>query len=366
MARQGRLTDADTLALLDLAADAIFARDVEGRIIYWSRGAESFYGWTTEEALGRKSDELLGTEFPGTEAAAVAALRSTDEWSGRLAQCRKDGSRVTVEGRWTLQRDEHGAPTAYLEVNRDITERLKVEQLLEEQRRALARSNAELEQFAYVASHDLQEPLRKVAAFCALLERKYRGRLDADADQYIAYAVDGARRMQQLINDLLDYSRLSRGTTTAVAVDPHMALARALRNLETAVEETDAVIDVDALPRVSTDPTHLVQLFQNLVGNAVKFRSPERKPRIEVGGVREGDWCRLWVKDNGIGIDPEYADRVFQVFQRLHTKEQYPGTGIGLAICQRIVERSGGRMWLESTPAVGSAFVWTMPAPPGG
>jgi signal transduction histidine kinase len=225
----------------------------------------------------------------------------------------------------------------------------------------LVRSNADLEQFAYVASHDLQEPLRKVTSFCQLLQRRYQGQLDDRADQYIEFAVDGAKRMQALINDLLAFSRVGRTTEAFVEVDCDEALDRALRNLETALDDAGAeVVRCTSLPKVEGDPSLLTVLFQNVVSNAVKFRS-EAPPRVEVSATAtDGEWS-FRVADNGIGIDEAYAERVFVIFQRLHAKELYPGTGIGLALCKKIVEFHGGRIWIDSAVPSGTAVCWTLP-----
>lgn len=225
--------------------------------------------------------------------------------------------------------------------------------------RQLAQSNAELEQFAYVASHDLQEPLRMVASYTQLLEERYKDIFDDKAKKIMFYAVDGARRMQSLITDLLEFSRVGSRGQPLVRTDSRTALAEALRNLATAIEESGATITSGDLPPVLSDPTQLVQIFQNLVGNSIKFRGPT-PPQIHVSAVsREGDWT-FCVRDNGIGIEEKYFRRIFVIFQRLHTREEYPGTGIGLALCRRIIERHGGRIWLESEPGLGSSFFFTL------
>ncbi|MDQ1628507.1 MAG: hypothetical protein QOI54_2251 [Actinomycetota bacterium] len=232
--------------------------------------------------------------------------------------------------------------------------------LIEEQALDLQRSNTELEQFAYVASHDLQEPLRKVASFCQLLERRYKGQLDERADQYIVFAVDGAKRMQQLINDLLAFSRVGRLTTHFTLVNLEDSLSQALRQLEVSVEESGATIIHEPLPTVLGDPTLLVQLFQNLLGNAVKFRG-ENAPVVRVGVRRDGDMWEMSCADNGIGVEEQYADKIFVIFQRLHGRDVYGGTGIGLAMCKKIVEFHGGRMWLDHSAPEGATFRWTVP-----
>jgi hypothetical protein len=228
----------------------------------------------------------------------------------------------------------------------------------------LARSNKELEQFAYVASHDLQEPLRMVSSFTQLLEQRYRDKLDDDAREFINYAVDGARRMQRLINDLLEFSRVSTRGRRLEAVDANVVLGTVRANLSAAIEEAGALVTNEELPTVIADPTQLGQLLQNLIGNAIKFHGDE-SPRVHVVACeRPGEWI-FAVKDNGIGIDPEYFDRIFVIFQRLQVTADYPGTGIGLAVCKRIVERHGGRIWVESEPGHGAIFSFAIPKSTG-
>jgi len=223
----------------------------------------------------------------------------------------------------------------------------------------LERSNKDLEQFAYVASHDLQEPLRMVSSYTQLLAQHYEGRLDEKAKKFMNYAVDGAVRMQRLINHLLTYSRIGTQGKPLETTDTHAMLGEAIRNLATLIEEKHAIITNDALPTVMADASHLMQVFQNLISNAIKFQG-ENVPHIHVSAQDKGlEWV-FSIRDNGIGIEKQYADRVFVIFQRLHTRQEYPGTGIGLAVCKRIVERHGGRIWFESEPSKGSAFLFTM------
>jgi signal transduction histidine kinase len=234
---------------------------------------------------------------------------------------------------------------------------------LETRTEDLQRSNAELEQFAYVASHDLQEPLRKVASFCQLLQRRYGGELDERADQYIEFAVDGAKRMQVLINDLLAFSRVGRSSGNMVLVSCNDALAEAKSNLARGIRESRAVIKSADLPQVLGEPALLTAVFQNLLSNGIKFRGDE-PPQVTVAVHRDGEFWEFSVTDNGIGIDDEYADRIFVIFQRLHDRSAYTGTGIGLAMCRKIIEFHGGRIWLEPGRATGSQFRFTLPAQP--
>jgi signal transduction histidine kinase len=252
-------------------------------------------------------------------------------------------------------------------------EALQARELVEAQAEDLRRSNAELEQFAYVASHDLQEPLRKVASFCQLIERRYKGQLDERGEQYIEFAVDGAKRMQQLINDLLAFSRVGRSGADLEPVDVEDVLAQALRQLSALIEDSEAEVTHDPLPTVRGDASLLVQLLQNLVGNGLKFRS-EEAPRVHIGVRRvtgaPGEMADdpMWefaCSDNGIGIDPQYEDKIFVIFQRLHGRDSYGGTGIGLAMCKKIVEHHGGRLWLDperpGSHGTGATFRWTLP-----
>jgi signal transduction histidine kinase len=227
----------------------------------------------------------------------------------------------------------------------------------------LERSNQELEQFAYVASHDLQEPLRKVASFCQLLERRYAGKLDERADQYIGFAVDGAKRMQILINDLLAFSRVGRMVREPVVVPCNAVLDQATANLATAIEQSGATIESGDLPEVKAEVPLLTTVFQNLLGNALKFRG-EEPPHVTVSARRDGEFWEFAIADNGIGIDADYAERIFVIFQRLHNKADYPGTGIGLAMCRKIVEYHGGTIWLDTSVEKGSRFCFTLPALP--
>lgn len=252
-----------------------------------------------------------------------------------------------------------GGQFLIIAVARDITEREEAEQAIARQADELARSNEDLEQFAYVASHDLQEPLRMVSSYVQLLAKRYRGRLDSDADDFIEFAVDGAARMKRLIDDLLAYSRVRPDTAVLAKVDCEEILARALENLESAITESGAKIKHGPLPSVNGDAVTLVQLFQNLLSNAIKF-SPGGAPQIDISAEDVGGAWRFSVHDKGIGIDPGSQDRIFLLFQRLHHKSEYSGTGIGLAMCKRIAERHGGRMWVDSKPGEGSTFFFTI------
>ncbi len=473
--------------LLDLAHDAIVVRDLAGHIMYWSKGAEATYGWSSEEAIGEVTHELLHSVFPGSRAAVAAALEADGDWKGELGHTARDGRKLIVESRQSVERDANGRVRSILEINRDFSarkvaeahlaqmearyrglleaapdamvvvnqggeivllnlqaekqfgyrrdellgqpvtniipegfaERLIADELrsaedaLAQQigtgielvakrkdgsefpieimlsplespegtlvtaairdisvRRAaeadllqkvedLARSNEELGQFAYIASHDLQEPLRMVASYTQLLSRRYKGKLDSDADEFIAFAVDGATRMQGLIQDLLAYSRVGSRGLEMVPTSSEEALEQALTNLRGAIEGSGAIVTHGRLPTVLADETQLIQLFQNLVGNAIKYQDPGI-PRVQISAARSGRKWTFSVQDNGLGIDSEYFDKIFGMFQRLHKREEFVGTGIGLAICKKIVERHGGTMWVESEPGHGSTFSFVL------
>lgn len=266
------------------------------------------------------------------------------------------------ETRWVLERWEHRPDGTSTGTIQDVTEQKLAEQGLRTKTLELERSNADLERFAYIASHDLQTPLRNIISYSQLLERRYRGQLDQDANDFIDFIVEGTMRMSSLIRDLLNYARVSNQDQPLVAVDANQSLGEALANLETDLKESGGDVAADALPVVLADPALLVSLFQNLVGNAIHYRAPNRAPRIRVSCARtEANWL-FKVVDNGIGIEPEYFDQIFVIFQRLHPPGDNSGTGVGLAMCQRIVRRFGGDIWVESVPGEGATFCFTLPA----
>ena len=243
----------------------------------------------------------------------------------------------------------------------ETTEHKRTEEELMNAMEKIQKSNHDLEQFAYVASHDLQEPLRMISSFLQLLQRRYEGQLDSNADEFIGYAVDGAQRMQNLINDLLEFSRVTTKGKKFEIVNMEEPLENALTNLKIAIEENNAVIiPNNSLPAISGDYSQMTQLFQNLIGNAIKYRSSET-PQIHISATKEVDNWLFSIKDNGLGIDPKYADNVFKIFRRLHSNSEYEGTGVGLAITKRIIERHNGQIWVESEPGNGSTFYFTLP-----
>jgi PAS domain S-box-containing protein len=336
-------------------------------VTYISRRVEDMLGYSPEEEMA-DPEHWIHKLHPDDREWVIAEDERTDRtgdpFSVEYRQIAKDGSVVWIRDEAVLVRDPDGRPLYWQGVQYDVTESKEASAELERQARELERSNEELEQFAYIASHDLQEPLRMVSSYTQLLARRYGDKLDEDAREFIGYAVDGAERMHTLINDLLRFSRVETRGREFVPTDLGWVLEAALANLRVAVEESGAQVTWDAMPTVRGDEVQLVQLFQNLVGNAIKFRR-EEPPRVHVGVRKEGAWWEISVRDNGIGIDEPYVDRIFVIFRRLHGKSEYQGTGIGLAICKKIVERHGGRIWVESRPGVGSTFLFTLPAAEG-
>ena len=363
-----RESEARFRSLTDLSSDWYWQQDAQFRLTFMSGQMGERTGLDATSYLGRKRWDR-------------PALNLTEEdWARHRAQLARhepfhefEMQRAAPDGksRWISLSgepifDDAGRFTGYRGVGKDITERKEAEAELrrahhELERKAaeLERSNAELGQFAYVASHDLQEPLRMVSSYTQLLARRYGERFDGDAREFMAYIVDGAARMKQLIEDLLAYSRVGTGSREFRRVPVEASLSRAIGNLRTAIEEAGAAVTYDALPTLEADHLQLAQLFQNLIGNALKFRSAS-VPRIHVlAKEKEHEW-ELAVQDNGIGIEAQYFERIFMVFQQLHNKGEYPGTGIGLAICKKVVERHGGRIWVESKAGEGASFHFTL------
>ena len=350
----------------ELAASGVAHVSLEGRLIRVNRRLTEMLGYTEQELIGRSVKEISYADDRDLTDAQRAQIRSGERESMRFEKryLRKNGDLVWVSLGVALVRDAFGTPQYEIAMFDDITERKHAEAALHEAHEELKRSNSELEQFAYVASHDLQEPLRMVSSYTQLLGRRYGEKFDADAKEFMAYIVDGATRMKQLIEDLLAYSRVGTHGKEFREVEVEVPVRRAVTNLRSAIEEAGAAVTWDPLPSVMADEMQLTQLFQNLIGNALKFRSAS-VPRIHVFvAKRDADW-HFMVRDNGIGIEAQYFERIFMVFQRLHNKAEYPGTGIGLAICKKVVERHGGGIWVESRPGEGSAFHFNLPIVPG-
>jgi len=351
--------------LLEAAPDAMVVVNQGGEIVLLNVQAEKQFGYRRDELLGQKVTNIIPEGF--AERLIADDLRSAEDASAQqigtgieLIARRNDGSEFPIELMLSpLESTEGILVTAAI---RDISVRKAAEANLLQKVKELYRSNEELEQFAYFASHDLQEPLRMVASYTQLLARRYKGKLDTDADEFIAFAVDGASRMQRLIQDLLAYSRVGSKGMNLLDISSEDALQQALVNLRGAIEEGGALVTHDPLPIVLADEMQLIQLFQNLVANAIKYqKSGIPLVHVSAGKNDEKKW-QFSVRDNGLGIDPQYFERIFGLFQRLHKREEFAGTGIGLAICKKIVERHGGRISVESQAGQGSAFRFTLTA----
>jgi PAS domain S-box-containing protein len=357
-------SDAKYRGLLEAAPDAMVVVNQAGEIVLLNLQAQKQFGYHGDELVGQQVKRIIPEGFAerliadGTRSAAEALAQQIGagiELQGR----HKNGSDFPIEIMLSPLASREG--TLVTAAIRDITVRKAAEAHLVKTVAELKRSNDELKHFAYVASHDLQEPLRMVASYTQLLAKRYRGKLDADADEFIGFAVDGCNRMQQMIRDLLTYSGAGTSLTGLQTISSEHALQVALANLRVAIEESGASVSHDALPIVTTDDTQLTQIFQNLIGNAIKYRG-SRAPRIHVSARTEGRKERIFsVRDNGMGIDSQYFDRIFVLFQRLHGRGEFAGTGIGLSICKKILERIGGRIWVESQLDHGSTFHFALP-----
>lgn len=346
--------------LLDLAHDAIIVREPDGTISFWNRGAQELYGWSPEEAISRNADELMQPEASKSWEIVQEALTKQRRWEAELVHRTRSGEKVIINSRWSPKLDQEGRLARVLEINENITDRKEAEEKLIAMTNSLKRTNEELRQFAYVASHDLQEPLRVVGNYTQLLEKRYKEKLDEKGTRFMNHIVEAVRRMRGLINDLLSYSRIeTRGGEKKEASSDKM-LDQALDNLSMGIEESGATITRDELPVIVADRGQMARLFQNLVSNAIKFRG-ENPPEIHVSARETDEGWLFSVKDNGIGISMEYSDKIFQIFQQLHPNSEYKGSGIGLAICKRIIERHGGEIWVESEPGAGSCFYFTIP-----
>jgi PAS domain S-box-containing protein len=346
--------------IVELAEEGIWVIDSNARTTYVNHAMARMLGYEELEMLGRRIFDFMDEQEQQLTSLYMERRKQgiSEKHESKLKS--KDGKDVWTYISTSPVMDELGCMLSSCALVYNITDRKEVEQQMLQITEDLKRSNEELEQFAYVASHDLQEPLRAVTSYTQLFAQRYQGNLDAKADKYINHIVDGASRMQQLINDLLAYSRLGTRAQEFEIADCNAAVEQSLCNLQIAIAEKQAVITKDVMPTVMGDEFQLVQLFQNLIGNAIKF-CREDVPIIHIAAIIQDDEWLFSVRDNGIGIDPEYADRIFIIFGRLHSRREYLGTGIGLAICKRIVERHGGRIWVESLPEQGATFYFTIP-----
>ena len=350
-------------AIVQSSDDAIISKDLTGIIQSWNAGAQRILGYTPEEAIGRHISMIAPPDRKDEMNNILKRIARGERVEHfQTKRQAKDGRILTVSLTVSPVRDSTGEIVGASKVARDITESERQAEALRAANEALTRSNADLQQFAYSASHDLQEPLRMVSAYGDMLKRKFGGQLGPDGESYIAYIIQGASRMEQLLQDLRAYTQASTMPDQPPhEVDTLEILNRALANLEAAIRNSGALVTHSDLPRVRIHEIQLQQLFQNLIGNAIRYRGPD-VPRIHVTAELRGEEWQFAIQDNGIGIPPRYKEVIFGVFKRLHSVAEYPGTGMGLAICQRVVQRAGGRIWVESEVGRGSTFFFTLPA----
>ena len=347
----------------DNAGMGILEIDGQHRIISANTRVCEILGYPREELIGMAVRELTAPEDrPHCDELVARIIQGPqNRMDFEKRYVRRDGKPVWAHVNVTAIRDSNGQFVRGVGTFEDISERIRTEESLRKIAGELARSNHDLEQFAYVASHDLQEPLRMVTGHLKVIEDRLKDKLDEKTRQSMFFAVDGATRMQELIRDLLTFSRAGRKGEGFLPTDMEKVLGMVTANLSAAISEAGATIEHDPLPTIQAEHVQMMQLFQNLIGNAVKYRAKDRKPQIRIGASHGQEGWTFSVRDNGIGIDPKHSQRVFEIFQRLHTRQEYTGTGIGLAVCKRIVEYHGGRIWLESAPGEGSTFFFTIP-----
>jgi PAS domain S-box-containing protein len=338
---------------------AMFTMNPQGVITSWNAGVEQLLGYSEQEWVGQHAC-MIFTPAETAMSVCEAEMRQAQE-TGSATDIRwhrrKDGGEFFANGFMNALTDDQGAFIGYAKVMSDETQRKKLQDSLTE-------SNTALEQFAYVASHDLQEPLRTITIYAQLLADNYRGKLDADADQFLAFITSASFRMSALVRDLLAYARLATEDERPSSVALDEDLEAALTHLAQAIEESGASVTHDPMPTLPVDRGQIVRLFQNLISNSVKYRHPGRPPQVHISAEQKGDEWIVSIRDNGIGFDPKDATVIFAPFKRLHSAEEYPGTGVGLAICWRIVRAQGGRIWAESEPGQGTTFYFTLPAEP--
>ena len=368
--------------LLDLTHDTVFVRDMNDVITYWNRGAEELYGWTPAEAIGQVSHNLTRTIFAEPLEDINATLLRTGRWEGELIHAKRDATKVTVASRWSLQRDESGNPSAILETNNNVTERKQAEDALRRSRDELEVKvqkrtaqlsqandelqsvNKELEAFAYSVSHDLRAPVRHIAGFTELLQKHAEPMLDDRSRRHITMILDSANRMGSLVDDLLAFSRIGRTDAQKTAVDLAQTVKGVLAELTPDTQLRKITWRVGDLPRAYGDPAMLRLVFTNLISNALKFTRTREQAEIQIGSLNHrADEVAVFVKDNGVGFNMKYENKLFGVFQRLHSQEAFEGTGIGLATVQRVVHRHGGRVWAEGDVNNGATFYVALPKP---
>jgi two-component system CheB/CheR fusion protein len=355
-------------SIVNSSEDAIISTNLDGKIMSWNHGAEALYGWTAEEASGKPILIIIPSPRRDEELEILAKVSAGETIQHYITErMHRNGSMLSVSLSVSPIKNSEGKTTGASKISRDISALTKahgaINELnikLENRARELEESNQELERFAYIASHDLQEPLRMVSSFLQLLKKKYNDQLDDTARQYIAYATDGSERMKKLIQDLLEYSRVGVNKDDYSLIDLDQLLNYIASLFKDELNVNNATLTIGKLPRIEGRKPQFTQLFQNLVSNSIKYRSTEPL-KIEIGCIDNKKEWEFFITDNGIGIDPKYNEKIFIIFQRLHNRSEYAGTGIGLSICRKIVERHGGKMWVESTAGKGSTFRFTIP-----
>ena len=344
-------------AIVEASGDAIYTYDLNGTILNWNRAAEELYGFVPEQIIGRPAETIVPSD---RRAELRQIIQSAGSGSGttirnlETTRMRRDGSIFPAVLTISPIRDEMGETVALSVIARDITDRKRVEN-------ELRRANEDLEQFAYSASHDLQEPLRTIKIYSQLLVQCLGTAVEGETAEFLGFLRNAATRMELLVRDLLAYTQVTTLDAPVDEVDTNQALGEVIANLGGAIAESGAAVTFDRLPSVRLHRTHMRQLFQNLISNAIKYRSDDREPAVHIGAERLDGYWIFTVRDNGIGIQPEYREQIFGLFSRLHNADRYSGTGIGLAICRRIVDRYHGRIWVESAPGGGSEFRFTLP-----
>jgi len=343
-------------AIVDSSDDAIISKDLDGVITSWNKGAEKMFGYSADEAVGQPITILIPFDRLNEEPQILARIRSGERVEHfETVRRRKDGTNLEISVTISPVKDHTETIVGASKIARDITERKKADA-------DIRRANRDLEQFAYSASHDLQEPLRTVSLYSELLRRRYGDKLDEKALEFLGFIGKSALRMETLVRDLLAFTQISKLDVIPEITDANEALAKALAGLQGAIEEGNVRVTYDPLPAVRMHGQHLQLVFQNLVGNAIKYRSAERAPAVHITAEQKEGSLVFSVSDNGIGIDPKYNETIFDLFKRLHTSEEYSGTGLGLAICQRIVDQYNGRIWVHSEAGKGSVFKFSLPS----
>ncbi len=349
-------------ALLNLAHDAMFVRGLDHTVQFWNDGAVELYGFTREEALGKVTQDLLHTRFPEPIDQIVDQVLESGRWEGELRQTTSVGKELVVESRWALRQGKDGEPTGFLEVNRDITAKKLAEEALRSNMLKLEQLNDELQEFAFIAAHDLQEPLRKIQTFGNILVRKHNETLNPEAQDHMGRMIKAANRMSELLRSLLDYSRSGTSQLNYKLISLTEVAKDAASDLEFLIKKTKGSVEICELPTVDADATLMRQLFQNFIGNSMKYRRESEPPVVKIYGSIVDGTCQVMIEDNGIGFDECYCQQIFKPFQRLHGKNSpCSGIGMGLAICKKIVNRHGGEITVRSIPEQGTTFVVTIP-----